>query len=245
MNKNVQVHYGTTIAAYITPDTAWIAADTKVNNINPQTSKVESSFKMNKIHEMDNIVYAFHGHPHIDYYDNRIFDAIKTMADCIKKEKDLNAAFELFNLTIINQLNDALKFLQDNNHPHVLHRYTNESFFGILMITFQNGYGEYLHRKYRFERVGMNIKATAEPQQITPEKNALLLLGSIGSASGFLTANPSYFHGLNHMIEKLVFLIDKEAKANPKEVGFPVDALIMTRESNQWYRDIKDSIKVK
>lgn len=236
----LKMYKGTTILAFIKPDTAWIAADSKVTQKNIYTKKVDSSYNTRKIYKTGNIAYAFHGLPSIDYKNQRVFDATKTMAKSIKKGKDINTAYALFNTAILKELDSLITLFQSANAHNLLDSFTKEPFFGFLMLSYQNGKAEYFARKYRFKKTSKGIIAALEPDEYGHQESCFLMLGKEENVFTYLLANPSYFEGFKQMKEKLVCLIDKEVKANPNDVGFPVDVLILSHKRYRWFYNINE-----
>jgi hypothetical protein len=229
---------GTTVVAFLKDDMGWIAADSKV--VEETNGVITGSHTVRKIKQTGDIFYAFTVYPQM-YYDNKlIYDAFALMEETIKKEKDFNKSFNAFDSLIIGELNKAIKILLENNQIAMLEKYTNTSFLGFLMIQYKNNKPSYQIRSYKFQKDGNGYKTVTDPPLIMQGVYPMLFLGSYEAAVRYIRSHPKMLVGFKDIREKLICLVAEEVSANPNYVGFPIDAVEMTKNDSKWYHDITE-----
>jgi len=230
--RDLKFPHGTSILAYIKPDTIWIASDTRV------TRKDSTHYKDRKIRQTNNVFYAFSELPVVLTKDDQVvISAFETMNNAIQKGKDFGSTFEIFNESIIKQWNALISQLAKFNDLADMQMYRKKYFLQCLMVAFENGHSVYKVRRYKFDEHAFDLKIVynddAVPKNITP----LFGLGSYQNAYKFIKENNYLMRSTHRMIEQMVLLINVEAKANPIFVGMPADVVIIYKDGHKWFYD--------
>ena len=237
-NRSPEFFGGTTVIAFLKDDTGWIAADSKV--VEETNGVITGSHTVRKIKQTDDIFYAFTVHPQM-YFDNKlIYDAFSLMESTIKKEKDFKKSFDAFDSIIKSELDKAIKILLENNHIPTLEKYTNTSFLGFLMIQYNNDKPNYQIRSYKFQKDGIGYKTVPDPPLVMGGEYPMLFLGSYEAALRYIQSHPKMLVGFKDVREKLICLVTEEVSANPSYVGFPIDAVEITKDGAKWYHNITE-----
>ncbi len=235
---SLKLYGGTTVVAFLKDDMGWIAADSKVVD---ETNGIMTGCRtVKKIRETSGIFYAFTVYPQM-YFDNElIYDAFSMMESTITSQKDFDKSFNVFDSLITSELDKAIKILLDHNHIAILQKYTNTSFLGFLMIQYKGIKPSYQIRSYKFQKTGNGYKTVPDPPLIINGAYPMLFLGSYQAALKYIRSHPNLLVGFKDIREKLVSLISEEVSANPDYVGFPIDAVEITKDGSNWYHDITD-----
>ena len=235
----IDLNHGTTIIAFITNDTVWVAADTKVHESASNYNKEQSSTHR-KIFKTNEIVYAFSELPRPSTYNKEVYNADKIMTHFIKTQKTFEKIFEKFNDSIIKRLTVFIDSLKVNRYYSEIEEYKKKPVLGMFMIAFINGKPEFKHRTYKFNEQANGV-IPIDP--FVPDGfGRILWLGSQINAMNYLRSNKSYFNGFKNMTQRLICLINEEVKNNGEYVGFPVDVLILTKKWHKWYYNNKSCI---
>lgn len=240
--KDIKLIDGTTVIAFLKDDIGWIVADTKVNliinGINTGTENVT------KIKQTSDIYYAFTVHPIVHFNNELIYDAFSVIDSIIKREIDFDRSFESFDEMIINKLDELINILLKQNQIITLEKYTKTSFLGFLMVQYENDKPKYQIRSYKFQKINKKFKTVIDPPFVMKGQNQILFLGSYKNAVRYIASNPSIFVGFRNIKEKLICLVTKEIETNPDHVGYPIDAVEITKDGGKWdYKITECSIK--
>ncbi|MGN6542024.1 MAG: hypothetical protein ACTHKY_14550 [Ginsengibacter sp.] len=238
MRHSLKLNGGTTVVAFLKDDTGWIAADSKV--VEETNGAITGSHTVKKIKQTDDIFYAFTVHPQM-YFDNElIYDAFSIMESTIKSQKDFDKSFNAFDSLITVKLDKAIKILLEHKHIAMLEKYTKTSFLGFLMVQYKNSKPSYKISSYKFEKVGDGYKTVPDPPLVMQGAYPLLFLGSYEAALRYIRSHPKFLVGFKNVRQKLICLVSEEISANPEYVGFPIDAVEITKDGSQWYNHIME-----
>lgn len=229
----LQLHGGTTIIAFLMDDRGWIVADSKVA---VATNGVISEYKqVRKIARTKDIFYAFSEHPKVQFNDILIYDAFNIMDSTIRKKRSFIKSFESFDSAIVNKLNKTIDTLLTHNHFATLEEYTKNSFLGFLMVQYEKDKPSYKLRSYKFERTDQGYRTVIHSSEPATDGLPILFLGSKEAVFKYIESHPNLFSGFMQIKEKLVCLVAQEIQASPDHVGFPIDAVKITKHGHKWY----------
>jgi hypothetical protein len=228
--RGINLIKGSTVICIRTPDSIWLAADTKMVETTDQ--KV---LKTRKLIAKDNIFCGFVGTMIIKNETSEIFNAYKILEKVIEKEKEFDKVCKVFSDSLDNQLNFILSVLILRKKIEILEYYTSHPILEYIILSNTQNF-PYLRVQYVVKKEGENYKL--ENLKKTPiESSDINILGVKTHIEPFMENNLSYMHGFKNMKDKLVNLIGVEAKGSPQEVGLPADVLVIHKNGHQWYYD--------
>lgn len=243
VEKGIIIRRGTTIFTVVSPDTIWIAADSKVAEVNGNNSPTGNSSNRNKIFETNSILYGFaailSGN---DKFGKELFDSQKIMDSIIKEKKSIQSSFSGYKDAILIKLNELLDTLLFKEYYTFIEKYTHEPIHTFFMASFENEGPKYYSQSYTIVKNGNKYKIREEQANIYDYGTMIFMIGRKETIKKFLQSHPNYFSNFTSMREKLTCLISLEAKENPIDVGMPVNIVEIYKNDFKWFRDNKECI---
>lgn len=224
--SNVAIGSGTTILSVLTPDTIVMAADTKYTLHYPD-GKIKE-YKVQKIHKVGNIYYAFSGTSIVINTDNNTetFNFYKTLHNILVLNPTFNKITKLLDSSIRQEL--AIAFKNPNNKG--LELLLNKPFLGFIAVTFINKKAIYEAGTYSL--TGQNKKSyTVNYDSKTQKIPYFDRTGSCNYINSYLSNHFSYLVDtpLIKLDNKLINLIWVQSKKD-STVASPIDIFKITHK---------------
>lgn len=241
VNNDIIIRHGTTILTLVSPDTIWIAADSKVAEVTSYNSTTGNSLSQNKIFETNGIIYGFAA---ILKCSNKsgmsLFDSQKIMDSIIKDRKQFQSSAIAYKDAILVKLTELLDSLVLKESHAFIDKYMNEPIHTFLMASFGNEGPKYYSQSYIIAKNGNAYKIQEMQPSIYDYGTMYFMTGSKKAIKEFLNLHPDYFGDFHEMKKKLICLISLEAKKNLADVGMPVDVVELYRNDFKWFLDNKE-----
>jgi hypothetical protein len=221
--------HGTSILTIISPDTIWMAADSKLNSSLDPNGK----YSVDKIFETKNIFYAFAEVAYlVDKKNDTLFDAAKILRNIINKKTELKYTINPFNDSIVNKLNviiNSSKYRKDTFKQ----KYLNKQVLQAVMATFVKGKPMCFSITYMLrEDNSGSLFIVPENPLVYEEGMEIFFLGHHDEIKKFIARNPDYLIN-GHLREKIVCLVKIEADSN-KDVDLPITEVIFNPNQKKW-----------
>ncbi len=227
--------HGTTILTLVSPDSIWIAADSKISETTGNNTRTENSSSSKKIYKTNNTVYGFAAIITASTKSGESFFESRPIMECIlKKRKSTLISFEQYKDSIILRLNQLLDTLILNRYTDLIDKYTKEPIHTFIMTSFENGKPYYFSQSYIIAKVNGDFKIQEMKGDIYDYGTTFFIVGNKEIIKIFLSKNQNHFDGLKKVKDKLVCLISLEAQKNPTDVGMPVNAIILNKKGYKW-----------
>ena len=227
---------GTSIVAYTTDDSIWMAADSKSHvTSNAKNLPVTADLVSCKILFLKNTISGFAGNFLRDYNakGQLLYDVRKEMENALNRGSSLQNSFGIFKDNTIWDLSMAMKYFHDNL-PHIFDsllvaNHLAESVF----ITFINK--KPFSKKWEFKLVGNSFSWTVIADTVEEySEHRLVTLGYYEEIFDYLLKNQGYITKPYPMQAKLNNLVQLEIDRHPDFVGEPVDIIVMYGDGYQW-----------
>lgn len=220
---------GTIILSLITKDSIVIAADSKVTFTNLPDATIK------KIARYKNTYYSFSGFTTIRDMEGHVFYSMK---DTIQSALKHNKSFEEIVIALKKKFTNSIPIIYENSSQLSLEQlFPNRRFIELSLVRYNNNVPQYLFGSFYIDGPSL-LKCSFRFQPDDSLSHTYPLINSNGhhyAVDSFLQKNPAYFkEGIT--LQKLVYLINLEAKKYPDAIGYPVDVVIIKPKSKKWLR---------
>jgi hypothetical protein len=221
-SQKFTISKGTTLLAYVSKDTIWMAADSRVLTINACDKGYDTVVTTrDKIYKYKDINYAFCGHLTFDIDSFDFFNPDELFRKVVNVD-DLDATCEQFASVVKGKLSSYFFFLKNTNR-RAFDSCLNKSVLGTILATFIN------HKPY-YRMIDFALTGNADSfniQKREPEYNiplpVVMLDGYKDHIEQYLKFRPDYFQNRNDSMEnKLKGLIELEVNYHPLMVNYPI-----------------------
>lgn len=242
LNKpnSAKVSFGTTILAFLTPDTAWLAADTKLGEVNTNTYDT-TYLKQTKIYKNKNSYYGFCGILDFNLTDGLSFEPQIILDSLLQSKNSLKEILNVFNEISFNKVNGLANWLYKNSRDKYNDNIGIELFAYVLM--------RYENKKLQCSTIAYEIDSMPIGSNRIKKSNDYFYTGDttmffIGYAKEIreMLANGQYQFNINNVKNELPCLIKKEADLYKTKVGMPVDEFIIYINGDKFIKDLECSI---
>ena len=227
---------GTSIVAYTSDDSIWMAADSKSHvTSNAKNLPVTADLVSCKILFLKNSISGFAGNFLRDYNakGQLIYDIRNEMEKALNRGNSLQNSFNIFSNNTIWDLSVAMKYFHDN-FPHIFDSLlVANSLAQTVFTSFINK--KSFSKKWEFKLIGNSFSwyVTADTVEEYNE-HRLLTLGYYDEIFDYLLKNQGYITSPYPMKEKLNNLVQLEIDRHPDFVGSPVDIIVIYDRGYKW-----------
>jgi len=229
--QNLTISHGSSILTVISPDTIWMAADSKLT----LSSDPNGKYTIEKIHEVKNVFYAFAELAFISEGKDTLFDAGKVLAKKINDGLDFYKIGTSINDSILSRLNEIIN--ENNSNKIILQqKYLDKPVLEFIMLSFKEGRPLCYTTTFALRRGVSDSLEVHIVNQFYYEKGIeIFFVGEHDAMKKFLTKESYYLK--TNIQEKVVCLVKLEAENN-KYVGLPITAVTIYSGGAKWRKNL-------
>jgi hypothetical protein len=229
-NNSWVIGGGTTTITIVTPDTIWMAADSKksygvIGKTNPD------GFENKILHEGD-LFFMIAGLPKIDdEKGNSLLNFDSLFIKIAKQHRDIDSVIHFFKLTALKRLYELLAL--NPSYFSLIKNAQNHSVF--ISVSVSSNFNQQLkNRMFEINFVGSGKLIGFSDQDIHYKaKTYFHPVGFVGEIYKIINM-PGFSFDIKKIKESLIYMINLEASQNPKYVGGTVDVIKIYNSGSEW-----------
>lgn len=234
--QGVKYSCGTTILTFITPDTIWIASDTKVLNVSTPTRDTTFS-KGTKIFKSGDRYYGFCGLNNLSGFNSFSFEPKNIMDSLLMTEKTLRETYDVFDSVISPKIKDLVDWLYRYSYSEY-EKYSGKLLFQYLVLGFENNKPHYFTLGYEIDSTLFSSRGIKKAKREVYTNGTVLFLSGFSAEIRELITKKEFIVDILNIRNQLPCLIKKEASLHKDEVGMPVDEYIIDKKHYSFLKDL-------
>lgn len=228
--QDLKISSGTSTITFVTPDTVWMAADSK-KSLGSPTNMKENGFK-NKILQKDSVFYMIAGYPNItDTLQQTVFDFEEIMNESISKSSNIDSIVDYF----INESFRQLSFLLKINYRFFFDIKNNQNhpiFISVSITTCSNNTLKV--RNFNIEFIGSGSQIGFDVKDNKYKATTYLHPMGMYDEIYKIIMMPGFSFAQSQIKEALIYMINLESKSYPRFVGGTVDVIKIYKGGFEW-----------
>lgn len=234
--NRAKMSFGTTMLAFLTPDTAWLASDTKVGEVN--TDKYDTTYlQQTKIYKNKNAYYGFCGISDFNSTDGISFEPKIILDSLLNSEKSLKDVTEIFNEISFNKVNSIANWLYKNS----INEYNQNigiSLFEYIILRYENKKLQCFTIAYEVDSTPIGSKRIKKSKDYFYEGDTTMFFVGYAKEIRESLSSGQYRINISDIKNELPCLIRKEALLYKTKVGMPADEFIIYNNGYIFSKDL-------
>ncbi len=239
LNKrnSAKISFGTTILAFLTPDTAWLAADTKLGEVDTDTYDT-TYLKQTKIYKNKNTYYGFCGISDFNSTDGLSFEPQIILDSLLKNKKSLDEIVHVFNEISFKKVNGIANWLYKNSR----NEYNNNIgivLFEYVLMGYENKKLQCFTMAYEVDSIPIGSDRIKKSKEYFYTGDTTMFFVGYAKEIREVLANGQYHINIADVKNELPCLIKKEADLYKTKVGMPVDEFVIYINAYNFFKDLE------
>lgn len=234
--NSAKLSFGTTMLAFLTPDTAWLASDTKVGEVN--TDKQDTTYlQQTKIFKNENAYYGFCGISLFNSTDGISFEPKIILDSLLKSKKTLKEVSEIFNEISFKKVNEIANWLYRNS-TNEYNQNIGITLFEYIILRFENKNLQCFTVAYEIDSMPIDSKKIRKSKDYFYTGDTTMFFIGYTKEIREDLSNGLYRISFFNIRNDLPCLIKKEASLYMTKVGMPVEEFIIHNNGDLFLRNL-------
>jgi len=235
-SKSAKISFGTTILAFLTSDTAWLAADTKLAEVNTHTH--DTTYQQStKIYKNKDVYYGFCGIEDFNSTDGISFEPKSILDSLLKSKKSLKEIYPLFNDITFNKVNDIAYWLYRNSRSEYDANIGIE-LFACVFIGYENKKLHSYTVAYEIDPTSTGLNRIKKANDYSYTGDTTMFFVGYAKEIREMLAKGQYKFNFKNVKNELPCLIKKEADLYKTKVGMPVDEFVIYSNGDKFAKGL-------